>query len=81
MTVENKCEICGVNESIGAVASMLGPVSNAICRTCLHNRAEFVGMFEYIHEAVGDDVADHVKTLSTYVDGKYLTWDEWVETQ
>jgi len=76
-----KCDVCKINDSVGVVASTLGPVSNAICRTCLNKRAEFVGMFGYIYDEIGTEVADHVKASSTFIDGKYVTWDEWVETK
>ena len=40
--------------------------------------AEPVTAFEITYEVTSGDVADWVKELTTYVNGKYLIWDEWV---
>ena len=41
--------------------------------------AEPVTAFEITYEVTSGDVADWVKELTTYDDGKYLTWDEWLQ--
>jgi hypothetical protein len=76
----NTCDTCGSKEDItGVVSSGLGPISFCFCKTCLTKNAEPAFMFEFMYEEIGEDVADHVTHMSTFIDGKYLTWKEYVE--
>jgi hypothetical protein len=71
------CDVCG-KSAVGVASSSLGAISYAYCNECLLRYAEPVTAFEITYEVTSGDVADWVKELTTYVDGKYLTWDEWV---
>lgn len=71
------CDVCS-KSAVGVASSSLGAISYAYCDECLLRYAEPVTAFEITYEVTSGDVADWVKELTTYVDGKYLTWDEWV---
>lgn len=74
------CDICGSSAMVGVAASVIGPMSQAYCSECLANSAEPEWAFEYTYEITdnGAEVAPWVSQLSTWKDGKYLTWDEWL---
>jgi len=73
-----KCNVCEVNEPVGVACSGLGPVSFTYCKTCLEMNAEPLMMMDATFEIIGPDVANHVKKCTTYVDGEYITWDQFV---
>ena len=74
------CDVCRNREKTTiVVSSALGPVSWAYCSDCYFNHAEPEVAFTFTYESCGTEVAEWVKDLTTYVDGKYLTWNEWVE--
>ena len=76
------CDVCDKEESIGVVASSLGPISVSICQKCLEKPAEPSFCFEFIYEDCGEDcVASWVKELYTYYDNQYLTWDQFCEVK
>jgi hypothetical protein len=75
------CEVCKENEAIGVASSCLGPMSNAYCKRCLEHQAEPLWMFECTLEEVGEEVAEWVKQLTTYIDGTYVTWDEFANAR
>jgi len=72
------CDVCG-EPAVGVASSSLGAISYAYCEECLLRYAEPVTAFEITYEVTSGDVADWVKELTTYVNGKYLTWDEWLQ--
>ncbi|WP_372570394.1 hypothetical protein [Ruegeria jejuensis] len=72
------CDVCQEKEALGAACSALGPVSFQYCGECAFDRREPEAMFEATLDLVGEDVALHVKVAKTIVDGKVLTWDEWL---
>ena len=74
-----KCQVCGQRKSIGVCSSRLGAFSVAYCRVCILNDAEPEWAFSATYSTVGDNVAEWVKEIKTYVVGQYLTWTEWLE--
>lgn len=62
----------------GVACSGLGPVSWCYCAECAVRYTEPECMFEYVYDDCGDNVADHVRRCTTYRDGKYMTWAEYV---
>lgn len=72
------CDVCS-KSAVGVASSYLGAISYAYCDECLLRYAEPVTAFEITYEVTSGDVADWVKELTTYVNGKYLTWDEWLQ--
>lgn len=73
------CDVCQSDKDIAGVASStMGAFSLCFCKTCIKENAEPYFMFEYTLDSVGLEVADWVKTMKTYKDGKYITWDEFV---
>jgi hypothetical protein len=79
-TEVRKCDVCRREREVGVASSTLGAVSFAFCKECLEHRAEPAGMFEFTLEEVGEHfVAPWVKSLNTFMDGEYLSWDEWVK--
>lgn len=78
------CDVCQTNTALGVASSTLGAMSNAYCRECLNNHAEPYWMFIYTYYEVGNQgegLADWVKTLKTYYQDRYMTWDEFDEHQ
>lgn len=74
------CDVCGTKEDIAGVASSgLAPMSFCFCRKCLMQNAEPICMFEATLEIVGTEVAGHVREMRTFKDGKYISWDQFVE--
>ena len=73
------CEICNINVSIGVASSTLGPMSMAMCSTCVENHAEPEWLFKYILKETKGNVSEHVQDLSTFVDGKYILWNDWLK--
>lgn len=80
-----KCDVCGREGVIGVASSSIGPMSQAYCGECAIKQAEPEWMFVYLLEDVGggksENLAGWVNQLSTWKDGKYLTWEEWLATQ
>lgn len=74
------CQVCAESEAEGVACSGLGPISFAYCRECLDKGAEPEGMFACTAEMCGTDVADFVKGMTTFKDGGYVTWGEWIES-
>ena len=66
------CDVCS-KSAVGVASSSLGAISYAYCDECLLRYAEPITAFEITYEVTSGDVADWVKELTTYVDGKYLT--------
>lgn len=74
------CDVCGSKDDISGVASSsLAPMSFCFCRKCLMQNAEPICMFDATLEIVGTEVAEHVRQAKTFKDGKYITWDQFVE--
>lgn len=75
----DRCDICGGSENIlGCGASSIGPASFMMCQTCIEHNAEPSFAFAYVAEEVGEDVADFVNDLTTYIDGKYISYSEYL---
>ena len=75
-----KCQVCNKENVATEVAcSVTGPVSFAYCATCYTSDAEPFWTLEYILESTEGDIADWVKELITFHDGKYISWDEFVK--
>lgn len=72
------CNVCG-GEAVAVASSSLGPVSWAFCNPCLTKPAEPGCMFEYTYETCGDDVADWVRNMWTWQNGRYVSWDEYAQ--
>lgn len=76
------CDVCRKNEMAGVASSALGAVSWAFCRECLAKNAEPEVMFAHIFDDVSDNgegIADWVKDMTTFKDGRYITWGEYVQ--
>jgi hypothetical protein len=74
------CDVCGSKEDIvGVASSSLGAISFCFCKKCIVQNAEPLMMFEFVLEEVGREVAEHVRYARTFKDGKYITWDQFVE--
>lgn len=71
------CDVCHQNPPKGVASSSMGAVSWAYCQPCLTAFAEPECMFAYTYEMCGDEVADWVRGMSTFMDGKYITWNEY----
>ena len=74
-----KCEVCGNDDGVGVASSSLGPMSFCYCQKCLSMNAEPWVMLEATYACTDGDVAEWVKQTTTFVDGKYITWQEFVE--
>lgn len=75
-----KCECCNTNESIGVVASSLGPVSNGCCQECINRYAEPAYMLDYTINSCGgiDNIdEDIVNYVTTFVDGGYVSFTDY----
>jgi hypothetical protein len=80
--MSQKCEVCGSETNIvGVFGSMLGPMSFCFCQTCVAEDAEPLWAFEHVYENCGVDVALHVTQCKTFIDGKYITWEEFIENK
>ena len=75
------CDVCGSADATGVYSSCLGPISFGFCDDCVKDNREPEFMFTVTLELVGTDVASHVKACKTVVDGKVLTWDEWLKAR
>lgn len=74
------CDVCDKSESVGVAASTIGPVSLAYCKECLVRNAEPLFAFEYLYDEVseeGEGLAERVNDLTTFRDGKYITWGDY----
>jgi hypothetical protein len=80
--LDNVCDVCHREApKVFVHASSVGPMSFASCMECLQNYAEMEGSFHYLYDDVGtrgENLADWVVYLTTWKDGKYMKWDEWV---
>lgn len=77
MTMENKkCDICDISEPIG-VASTSVPFSCAMCLECTKHGADPEWIFKYYKDTEGYKPEDLHKSLTTFSNGKYMTYEEW----
>lgn len=79
--MRDMCNVCGTAGEVFVHSSSVGPMSFASCRECLNHHAEPAFAFDYLHDYVstdGEGLAEWVNDLSTHVDGKYMTWAEWL---
>jgi hypothetical protein len=73
------CECCNLDKEVWVCSSSLGPLSLAFCRECLDHKAEPEWLFRMTLDDVGADyIAPWVRQLSTFKDGQYLSWQEWL---
>lgn len=75
------CNCCQRGGVIGVASSSMGAISFAFCVPCLQQSAEPEVMFRYLYDEVsteGEGIADWVKEMYTWKDGKYISWDEYV---
>lgn len=74
-----KCDICGsTTKVLGCGASRVGPFSCMMCQTCLENNAEMEFAFIYLKEELGDQVQPFIFDLTTYMDGKYISYRNYL---
>ena len=73
------CDCCQREGVVGVASSCLGAISFAWCRPCLDHGAEPAWMLMFTFQMTEGQCAEWVRGLSTWVDGKYVTWDEWVK--
>lgn len=76
--LEGACDVCGVNPPVGVASSVLGAISWAYCRTCLERHADVEVMFAVTYDTCGDRVGEWLSEMSTWKDGRYWTWEEWL---
>jgi hypothetical protein len=78
-----KCDVCGTEENFAGVASSsLGPISFAFCVECAQRYAEPSFMLACnldMMEGKIQNLADWAKDISTFVDGKYVTFQEFFD--
>ena len=74
------CDVCG-RPALGVACSSVGGISYAYCEECLKNFAEPLSAFEFWHETLGDDVADWVKEVTTYINGEYVSYVDWIKSK
>lgn len=78
---KGKCDVCEKeNVVVYVCSSATGPISFAYCNVCVNNMSEPEWTLEYMYSQVGTEgegLADGVKKLTTWKDGRYWTWDEW----
>jgi hypothetical protein len=73
------CDVCSRNRDVAVCASVFGAISHAICVECLQRPAEPLSSFKYTYDTVGpDNVASWVRNWYTWIDGKYVHWDNYV---
>lgn len=81
--LDNVCDVCQRKvPKVWVHASSVVPMSFASCADCLNNYAEMEGTFHYLYDMVGtkgEGIAEWVNELSTWKDGMYLSWKEWVD--
>jgi hypothetical protein len=74
------CDVCG-QPAKGVASSTLGAISFAFCQECLNHSAEPEFMFYYLYDDVshdGEGLSEHINDLSTWKDGRYWEWPEWL---
>lgn len=75
--LDKKCDVCGEKEAIG-VASTSVPFSCAFCLECAQQGADPEWIFEYyLDEVAGGDPSKIREGLTTYVNGKYVSFHDW----
>jgi hypothetical protein len=74
-----RCEVCGC-EAVGYSTDGLSRWTAPYCEECTLHRAVPVRDFEMALTWDEPKVIDHVRSLTTYVDGRYLSWEEWQTT-
>lgn len=73
---ELECNVCG-KPAVGVASSALGAISFAFCVDCLKQPAEPIYMFETTAWTCGNNVHEGVRAMYTFVDGEYISWDNW----
>ena len=73
-----KCNFCSSEENVQVSSSSVGPVSTAMCKTCIDNNAESYGAF-IMHEALVQFLKENkpdepMLELTCYIDGEYVKW-------
>nr|AIA16578.1 Unknown Function [uncultured bacterium] len=80
--LDNVCDVCQRKvDWVGVHSSSFAAMSFASCVECLRRYAEMEGNLHYIYDYVstkGEGLSEWVQHISTYKDGKYMTWAEWV---
>lgn len=75
---EDACSICGNDNSVGVFSSGIAPVSGSMCQTCVDKQTENIGVVLFWICSYGklSDVPDFSQTITSYLDGKYVDWNE-----
>ena len=80
--LNNICEVC--HRQVGWLivhSSAVGPLSFASCEECCEHHAEMEFTFHYLYDYVGskgEGLVDPMPYCTTWKDGRYMTWQEWV---
>lgn len=79
----NKCDCCGrpPMRQIFVCSSSVGAASFGFCEECIQRVAEPEFCFHYLYDFVstdGEGLSADINGLSTYKDGAYMSWKEWV---
>lgn len=74
------CEVCQVNPVICVASSSLGPMSQGYCKTCAENGAEAPWMISFTVASVYGELHESFYEILTYVDGKYVSAKEYLES-
>lgn len=80
---ERECDVCRRKRILMVCNCGFGAMSLGYCAECHQRRSEPEWGFEYLlfEVANGDPYSLHesVKYMTTYIDGQYVSWDDWVE--
>ena len=75
------CQVCSINPAKGVASCTFGPMSLAYCSECLAHKAEPLWAFDYTFDEVsenGEGMADWWLQMTTWKDGQYITWPDYV---
>ena len=74
-----RCEVCGIHHSIVLANSQLAEHAISYCEVCISHNAEPEWLLNYKFEQLDFISNDLIlENLSTYVDGKYISWNQWI---
>jgi hypothetical protein len=82
LQIRPSCEICGREESITVASSAMGPMSFGYGKKCIDHLAEHIEMVMFTIWSIGiDNLAEWALDTVTFIDGKYITVKELIETR
>src|SRR5689334_8024313 len=83
VTMQGTCDVCGAKDvQVHVASSPVAPISWAHCEGCIKKWATPLVDFAYLYDFVSKDgqgLRPEVNELTSYKDGKYITWQEYVD--